>query len=417
MSFLRKNLVIILVLCLTIAVTGQVSVIETIDIGVQPAGIEVNPATNRVYVSNAVRVFEIDGAADAVIDTIWFAIGVDDIDVDTVRNRIYAGAGSESDGIVYVIDGGTNSMIADISVEYYLGLAVNQGTNKIYVAHVYLDSVYVIDGSTNSVIDAISVEDQPLDVAVNPVTNRIYIANNNDISVIDGEADSVITTISVAAGPGMIGVNTVTNRFYVPRKNSEDVVVFDGATNTGIDTIEVGNYPMAVGVNPQTNRIYVTNFNDDSVSVIDAGAGSVVSTIGVGDGPRYISVNPKTNKIYVSHYYDGTVWVLEDLTGGVEVSPHEQSPLNFTVSPNPFSGSTEFVLNVPDSAEEVGFSIYNVTGTLVKSFPIGSGSTSPITLSWDGEGDNGKKSAAGVYIGVLKAGDNKPSQGKILLVN
>ncbi len=215
----------------------------------------------------------------------------------------------------------------------------------------------------------------------------------------------------------MIGVNSQADRFYVPRKNSEDVVVFDGATNIGIDTIEAGNYPMAVGVNPQINRIYLTNFDDDSVSVIDVGAGSVVSTIGVGDGPRYISVNPKTNKIYVSCYYDGTVWVLEDLTGGIEISPHEPSPLNFTVSPNPFSGSTEFVLNVPNGAEEVSFSIYNVTGTLVKSFPIGSGSTSPITLSWDGEGDNGKKSASGVYIGVLKAGDNKPSQGKILLVN
>jgi YVTN family beta-propeller protein len=417
MSFLRKNLIIILVLCLTIAVTGQVSIIETIDLGVQPAGIEVNPATNRVYVSNLARVFEIDGATDAVIDTIWFAIGVDDIDVDTVRNRIYAGAGSESDGIVYVIDGGTNSMIADISVEYYLGLAVNQITNKIYVAHAYYDNVFVIDGSTNSVIDTILVEDQPLDVSVNPVTNRIYSANQNDISVIDGEADSVITTISVAAGPGMIGVNTQANRFYVPRKNSGDVVVFDGATNTGIDTIEVGNYPMAVGVNPQINRIYVTNFNDGSVSVIDAGTGSVVSAIGVGDGPRHISVNPKTNKIYVTHYSDGTVWVLEDLTGGVEVSPREPSHLGFSVSPNPFSGSTEFVLNVPRDANDARFSIYNVSGTLIKSFSISSDYNSPITLRWDGEGDNGKKCASGVYLGVLKAGDYKPSKGKILLVN
>lgn len=92
-----------------------------------------------------------------MIDTIGFAIGVDDIDVDTVRNRIYAAR--RSDSVVYVIDGSNNSMIADISVEYYLGLAVNQVTNKIYVANVYFDSVFVIDGSTYSVIDAISVED------------------------------------------------------------------------------------------------------------------------------------------------------------------------------------------------------------------------------------------------------------------
>jgi len=416
MSFLRKNLVMILVLGLTIVGAGQVSVIDTIDVGYTAAGIAVNPATNRVYVSNSYWITEIDGVTGAVIDTILGVSGVNDLDVDTVRNRVYAA--SLSDSSVYVIDCGANSVIADISVEYYpYGLAVNPTTNKIYVAHAYSDSVFVIDGSTYSVIDSISVGSAPLGVAVNPVTNRIYTSNSNDVSVIDGESDTVVTSISVAPGPGMIGVNTATNRIYVPRQNSDDVLVIDGATNTGIDTIEVGDLPIAVGVNPQINRIYVSNYNDGSVSVIDVGAGSLVSTIGVEDQPRSISVNPKTNKIYVCCYNDGTVWVLEDLTGGVEVSPREPSPLNFTGSPNPFSGSTEFVLNIPNGANDARFSIYNVTGTLIKSFSLGRGSSLPVTLSWDGKGDNDKKCVSGVYIGVLKAGDNKPYQGKILLVD
>jgi len=416
MSFLRKNLVMILVLGLTIVGAGQVSVIDTIDVGYTAAGIAVNPATNRGYVSNRYWITEIDGVTGAVIDTIWGVLGVNDLDVDTVRNRIYAA--SISDSSVYVIDCSDNSVIADIPVGHYpYGLGVNQVTNKIYVARTYSDSVFVIDGSTYSVIDSISVGSAPLGVAVNPATNRIYISNFNDVSVIDGETDTVITSISVAPGPGMIGVNTATNRIYVPRQNSDDVLVIDGATNTGIDTIEAGNYPIVVDVNSEENRIYVSNYYVDSISVIDGSAGSLVSTIGVGDTPRTISVNPKTNKIYVCCFDEGTVWVLEDLTGGVEVSPREPFPLKFTVSPNPFSGSTEFVLNVPFGANDARFSIYNVTGTLIKSFSLGRGSTSPVTLRWDGKGDDGKKCVSGIYIGVLKADNNISSKGKILLVN
>jgi YVTN family beta-propeller protein len=416
MSFLRKILIMILLLCLTIAGIAKVSVIDTIDIGYVAAGIAVNPATNLVYVSNGYWITKIDGASYTVIDTILGVSGVNDLDVDTVRNLIYAA--SISDSIVYVIDGGTDSIISDIKVQYYpYGIGVNQVTNKIYVAHAYYNNVFVIDGSTDSVIDTILVGDGPLAVAVNPATNRIYTSEQFRVSIIDGEGDSLITFLSTVIGPGMIGVNPITNLIYVPGQSRDEVHVLDGATNAWIDTVEVGNYCIAACVNPQINRIYVSNYYVDSVSVIDGSSDSVVSFIGVGDTPRTICVNPKTNKIYVCCYNEGTVWVLEDLTDGIEDAPTSLLPLNFSVSPNPCSGSTEFVLNIPLGSGDVSFSIYNVAGTLVKSFSLGGGVSSPITLSWDGKGDNGKKCVSGVYIGVLKAGDSKPLQGKILLVN
>jgi YVTN family beta-propeller protein len=417
MSFFRKNLIVILVLCLTIAGAGQVFVIDTIDVGYNTAGIAVNPATNQVYVSNEYWITKIDGMSDAVIDTILGVSGVNDLDVDSGRNLIYAA--SISDSIVYVIDGGTDSIIADIKVGYYpYGIGVNQVTNKIYVAQTYSDNVFVIDGSTNSVTDTISDINHPLAVAVNSANNRIYTSSLDgfSVSVIDGTADTIITSF-FASMPGMIGVEPVTNRIYVPEQFRDDILVIDGAENTIIDTVEVGDLPVAAGVNPETNRIYVTIYNEDSVSIIDGSTFSVASTIGVGVSPRNVCVNPETHKIYVCCYSEGTVWVLEDLTGGVEDPSTDPSPLNFSISPNPFSGRTEFVLNVPNGAEEVSFSIYNVSGILVKSFSLGKGPTSPIALRWDGVGDNGKKCASGVYIGVLKAGDNKPSQGKILLIN
>jgi len=108
--------------------------------------------------------------------------------------------------------------------------------------------------------------------------------------------------------------------------------------------------------------------------------------------------------------------VLEDLTGGVEVPTREQSTLNFTVSPNPFSGNAEFVLNIPDNAGVIEFSIYNVSGTLIKSFSLDRVASSQINLSWDGIGNNGEKCTSGTYIGILKAGEERLFKGKILLI-
>ncbi len=55
-------------------------------------------------------------------------------------------------------------------------MAVNPVTNKIYVVNNYSDSVTVIDGATNSTA-TVSAGRGPYAVAVNPVTNKVYVAN------------------------------------------------------------------------------------------------------------------------------------------------------------------------------------------------------------------------------------------------
>ena len=55
-----------------------------------------------------------------------------------------------------------------------------------------------------------------------------------------------------------MAVNPVTNKIYVANQNSNTVTVIDGATNTTA-TVAAGNTPFAVAVNPVTNKIYVTN--------------------------------------------------------------------------------------------------------------------------------------------------------------
>jgi YVTN family beta-propeller protein len=238
------------------------------------------------------------------------------------------------------------------------------------------------------------------------------------LSIVGFSQVIVVDTIVVGNYPRGIGVNPLTNRIYVANSGSDNVSIIDGLGDSVVATIGVGVHPYGIGVNSQTNRIYVANWYSNDVSVIDGSGDSVVATIGVGNEPWGVGVNPQTNRIYVSCPYDGTIWVLMDLTGGVEDSSHNSRVLSFTAYPNPFSNRTEFNFYLEDDNRkgDVNFSIYDVGGRLVKSFSLVNKHSSSINISWDGRDNSGKKLSSGVYFGVLKAGDNKFSKRKMIMI-
>jgi YVTN family beta-propeller protein len=180
-------------------------------------------------------------------------------------------------------------------------------------------------------------------LAVNPVTNKIYVANycGNDptcastgtVTVIDG-GTLATQTVSVGVKPDYVAVNSVTNKIYVVNRCGNDltcsstgtVTVIDGAT-LSIQTISVGVYPYQLAVNSVTNKIYVANCNDlgcdvlGTVTVID-GATLSTQTVTVGYAPWGVAVNPVTNKVYVANACgndpycssNGTVTVIDGVT-------------------------------------------------------------------------------------------------------
>jgi len=181
------------------------------------------------------------------------------------------------------------------------GIAVDQLTDAIYVANEEDNSVSVINGLTDSVTSTIGVGKQPEQVAIDQSNDTIYVVNtgDNSVSVINGLTDSVTTTISVGWVPQGIAVNSITHFVYVVNSGDNSLSVINGMTNSVTSTIQVGGYPFGVGVNPSTNTVYVTNVDDDSVSVINGMTNSVTFTIPVGVFPYGIAVNPSTNTIYV----------------------------------------------------------------------------------------------------------------------
>jgi YVTN family beta-propeller protein len=206
-----------------------------------------------------------------------------------------------------------------------IAIAVNPSTNRIYVANSGSDNLLVINGTTNAVVATVSVSGNPVAVAVNSNTNRIYVAManaSNVVSVIDGDSNTLVTTLNVGNGPVAVAVNPNTNRIYIANRTGRNISVIDGATNSIVATVNV-DYPDSVCVNPITNLIYVIGTDgttlQNNVSVIDGATNSVVAVVGSGYGYNYdIDVNPITNLIYATHHIylstETDVWVIDGAT-------------------------------------------------------------------------------------------------------
>ena len=221
---------------------------------------------------------------------------------------------------------------------YPIGVAVNPSTNKIYVANDFSNTVSIIDGSTDKVDATINVGISPYGIGVNPLNNRIYVSNRDSgtVSVIDGSTNNQIANVSTGKRPLSVAVNPSTSLIYVTNIDSNTVSIIDGITNNLKSTIKVGNVPYGVAVNPVTNKIYVTNIGDKTISVIEDTNKNVVRTIKVSGGiaPTGIAINTSTNRMYVTDYLSGSLFIIDTLTDklvnsikvgnnpvGVEVNP------------------------------------------------------------------------------------------------
>jgi YVTN family beta-propeller protein len=314
------------------------TVIDTVTVGDIPRGIDVNPATNRVYVANQGdgTVSVIDGTTNTVIATVDVGNSPRGVGVNPATNRVYVT--NLDDGTVSVIDGTTNTVIATVDVgNLPFDIAVNPATDRVYVANQGDGTVSVIDGTTNTVIATVRVGGGFIGgIDVNPDTNRIYVGmlvsgetDRSVVSVIDGTTNTVIATVDVSSEVSSdtdvnVAVNPDTNRVYVAQNVLDSrgigiITVIDGTTNTVIATVDgPESDPVDVAVNPSTNRIYVTNALDFGASagvyVIDGTTNEVIATIGsfsAGD----VAVNPDTNRIYVTHG-ENEVSVIEDSPSG-----------------------------------------------------------------------------------------------------
>jgi YVTN family beta-propeller protein len=396
-------------------VDGLTNATQTVAAGIAPVSVAVNPVSNKVYVANQLSstVTVIDGATQKEVTVACGSQPVS-IAVNVVTNKIFAA--NSGDNSVTVIDGVTNGTDTVAVGSQPAALLVNPVSQEVFVLNAQSPFVTVISGasyqtanvsvslgSSSAVLNPLTgdiyvassggsggsltrIQDSTkatstvltgiaaTALAVNAVTNKLYVAQdgpysvaNGAVTVLDGAAYNV-TSITAGASPVAVGLNEMTNRAYVANSGDSTVTVFDAATSA-TSTVAVGVTPVAIGVNPTTNRIYVADQGSGDVAVVD-GVTSLVTKIPVGISPAALEVNPITNQVYVADQGSGTVHVINGTSGLTSV---------VQVGVNPGALAVDAVRNRVYVANQSGGSVTTIDGATGVTSTVAVG-TSPVAI-------------------------------------
>jgi len=187
-----------------------------------------------------------------------------------------------------------------------VALAVNSSTSRIYVANAGSGNVSVIDGASSTVIATIPVGSAPRGVAVDAGANRVYVANSggNEVMVIDGESNEVVAALPVGEEPWDLAADPNTGRVFVSNRSSGTISVIDGRHNLVVRTVAVGDLPTGVAVNPDAGRVYVASSGSDDLGVIDGVSNLLIDTLPLASDSSVeawdVAVDSSSNRVYVA---------------------------------------------------------------------------------------------------------------------
>jgi len=343
-------------------------------------------------------------------------------------------------------------------------VAINENTNKAYVAHGD-GTVHVIDTATNTNIKIIDVSpgNALTGITVDPLSNKIYVANSgtNEVAVIDGipgspNEDTVIATIPlispldgltpVGIFPADVEINTNLSTLYVSNILSLTVVVIDispdfpvdvnpiTTENTIIDVLDGTenaltddfrfDSPARFAFDPNTNLMYMTNFFKNQVSVLDGtqnsfiGGNPVLPSITISDSAvNGIEINPTNKKMYVANSAINKISVIDVDPNNIETTYNTEID-TIDVGVTPIGVGVDEINNrifVSNKDEGTLSVIDGSSDTVVKTIPTDTSTATPRPKGLDVHSVTGKAYVVNAGIGsvqgtvsVIDFEDNSP---------
>jgi YVTN family beta-propeller protein len=240
----------------------------------------------------------------------------------------------------------------------------SRSTGKIYLVDPAHGSVIAISSPEHTF--TIKVGGEPIAIAINQKTDRIYVVNAEDrsVAIVDAHTDTVIATVPTAARPYAIAVDEASNKVFVSNTFSNMLTVVDGASNSA-SNLRTGSAD-AILVDPERQKVYLLGYETDSITELEPTTGAMrklaagdmhlwgmvrsggllyvshvqgssiaaidplndkTQNLPTGAMPCAIAVNSKTGDIYVANYADGTVTILSKKrkSSSVRVSAQPQA--------------------------------------------------------------------------------------------
>lgn len=292
-------------------------VIATIAVGQRPIYVAADQKTNRIYVSNQSddTVSVIDGATNQVLATVGTGHYPNGVAVNPKTNTVYVA--NLSGGSLSIING-TSWTVSTLAVgSSPAKVAVDPLTGRVFVTLEDRDGFLdVVDGKGLKIIAAIPLPAYPLGVAVDSGAHRIYVADFlcgcGKISVVDNKINKVVNTIRLPGASMVVGVALdPRNNFLYAADENKGLYVIDRSNGKVLGHISDHSYPNEVTAIPGTTLAVEPDSASDRVAFVDASSFAVKKRVRVGKFPTGVAVNPATKRVYVANRLDNTVSVIQ----------------------------------------------------------------------------------------------------------
>ncbi|WGJ13629.1 beta-propeller fold lactonase family protein [Methylocapsa sp. D3K7] len=275
--------------------TSPPSLVATVPVGTNPAGVSLSPDGKRVYVanttSNNVSVIDTTTSPPSVIATIPVGTSPSVLAVTPDGNRVYVVNQFSNNVSIITTTTAPPSVIATIPVGAFPnGVAAGAAGNRVYVANSVSGTISVVDNALTppAVASTIGVGDlQPFGVAVTPDGKNLYVTLNGENTVL--VIDTTKTPpppgpkIGVGAFPTTVAISPDGTRAFVANSGSSTVSVIDTTTAppSALFMIPVGPRPNGISITADAKRAYVADSTSNTISVIDIPVPAFVT----GPGP------------------------------------------------------------------------------------------------------------------------------------
>lgn len=245
--------------------------------------VAVNPVTSRLYASDprARVVYVVDIRTKQILATVPVC-NAGDLSVNPRTNKIYVSEFFCND--VLILDGSTSAISKTIPVPFPLRAAVDFFANRIYIPDQNFNGqVFVLDGASDAILAQIPTGNFTTSVGVDFRRHLAYASNNgfslatSSLSIIDTNTNTVIGTMATDQGPSPVAVNPFTNRIYVATAfQSQNVVdIIDGDTRQIIERLPIDPNPSDAAIDVAHKLLYVTSPNFSATTP----GGNVVTVI------------------------------------------------------------------------------------------------------------------------------------------
>lgn len=233
-------------------------VVRTVALGADLRGTTVD-SHGRIYVANSFlnQVDVVEGGDGKVIGSIPVGVNPTALVLDDAERTLYVA--SESSDNVTAIDATTLKRTALIPVGLDIAsLLANEERSRVYAVSSSTDSVFVLEHG--QVVDQVTVGHHPIDLARDPSTDRLFVANYGDgtLSIIDEDTLRIQSTSSITRSLTTVSVDPINKHLFADSSMfSLDTLARENVYLANGPGIFQPSEAQLVRANPSQNKIYV----------------------------------------------------------------------------------------------------------------------------------------------------------------